>query len=164
MTTKFRPVPLPEAAAIAGLAVSTLRTYCASPGRSSLVRDQDFYVHRRGMRRQTYFTARGMARLIARAYSTEPDLSFPSRQADIQRFNNCLKDKDNYGLSPRYHGTSRQEARQRVGQRLYSFVRAYLAGRQACAVPACPCISHRCGVPQADDPEYLLATGKIDRC
>lgn len=110
---KFRPVPLREAAAIAGLAESTLQTYTANPSRSTLVRGEDFYVHRRGFRRQTYFTARGMQRLIARAYSTDRDLNMPAQRIALERFK-----RGDVAGPRRYHGYSGCEARQRVRQRL----------------------------------------------
>jgi hypothetical protein len=52
---RLRPVSINDAADLVGLSLSTLRTY-RQVGRSDLVRDLDYYVHRRGLRHRIYFT------------------------------------------------------------------------------------------------------------
>jgi hypothetical protein len=141
---RFKPVSINEAADLVGLSLSALRTYTQA-GRSDLVRDLDYYVHRRGLRHRIYFTARGMQRLCSRNYSTGP--------ADVKQFIRAY-DPTRYGMPPRYDGSSRQERNQRTKQLIYLAMRAYL--KHPCAVPDCRCMTHRLGLPQAAEMVELL--------
>jgi hypothetical protein len=123
---RSRPVSINDAANLAGLSVSTLRTYTQA-GRSDLIRGLDFYVHRQGVRRRLYFTARGLSRLLSRNYRSES----PSQRINPRAYN-----LEQFGLPPRYEGSSAQERRQRVQQMIYIAFMKYKT--HPCAVPWLP--------------------------
>jgi hypothetical protein len=129
-----------EAADATDLAVSTLRRYAC--GQADLVRGVDFYIHRFArFRRKLYFTPRGIQRLKLRAYHIVRK-SYPNDA----RFS--------FTLPPRYDGTSYEEAVSRVANTTALVIREYR--NHPCAVPNCPCMVHRLGLPQADEIAVML--------
>jgi hypothetical protein len=128
-----------EAAELSGLALGTIRKYCR--GYSDLVRGKDFYVHRFGpARRKLYLTERGLFRLTARAYR-----SYPSGGGLSGYRPSSLDFED---LPERYDGFSVEEFTQRWRQMIQLITQRYQ--EHPCAVPQCPCMVHRLGLPQAD--------------
>jgi hypothetical protein len=129
-----------EASDLTGLAVSTLKQY---PFTTDLVRGEDFYVHRFArFRRRTYWTARGIARLKTRSYRVDKQYREASFHARLP-------------LPRRYDGTSVQEIAARLFQRIRLALYAYKDS--PCAVPNCPCMTHRLGLPQADEIAAVMA-------
>jgi hypothetical protein len=128
---------LREVSEAVGLSPITLRSY-TSRGKSDLVRGVDFIVRRTSpYRRQLMITERGLLRLQARAYRVSGEPLAPSRQLI---WNGREK-------PPPIKG-SPQERRMRLKQAVAVVSRQYL--EHPCAVPSCPCIVHRLGLPQAD--------------
>ena len=118
-----------------GLSPTTLQNY-TSRGKSDLIRGLDFFVRRTSpYRRQLMFTERGLRRLQARAYRVFSEVLAPSRQT-VWNGQERL---------PPIQG-SHQERRMRLKQAIATGIRDYL--RTPCAVPNCPCMIHRLGVPQ----------------
>jgi hypothetical protein len=126
---------LRDVAAAVGLSPITLQNYTAR-GRSDLIRGLDFIVRRTSpCRRQLMFTERGMQRLQLHQYRVFGEALAPSRQTI-------------------WNGTERlppikgspQEQRMRLKQAIAVGIRDYL--KTPCAVPSCPCMIHRLGVPQ----------------
>ena len=123
-----------EASDLTGLAVSTLMKY---PFMTDLVRGEDFYVSRFArFRRRLYWTQRGIARLKTRSYRV-----FRDRQP-------MAEFTDDLSLPRRYAGTSEDETATRLTNTCRIVFTRYLA--TPCAVPNCPCMTHRLGLPQAD--------------
>jgi hypothetical protein len=128
---------LHEVADLVGLSRVTVQSY-TSRGRSDLVRGVDFFVRRTSPhRRQLMITDRGLLRLQARAYRVFGEPLAPSRQFI---WNGKAK-------LPPIKG-SPQERRMRLKQAVAIASRQYL--EHPCAVPNCPCMTHRLGLPQAD--------------
>ena len=125
-----------QTAELTGLSPATLRTYTL--GRSSLVRGEDFYIHRIGPhRRRLYFTPNGLRRLQYRAYHVTPGRPNPPPPAFME------------ALPWRYNGRSRSELNQRLRNRVLLVSLRY--ANSPCADPGCRCITHRMGLPQADE-------------
>ncbi len=131
-----------EASDLTGLAVSTLKQY---PFTTDLVRGEDFYVSRYArFRRKTWWTARGLARLKTRSYR----VSSVYRQAPVYRFDDTL-------LPRRDVDCTVQEAVAKLINRVNLAFNRYKAS--PCAVPNCPCMTHRLGLPQADEIAAVMA-------
>jgi len=123
-----------------GLAPVTLQNYC-SRGKSDLVRGEDFIVQRISpYRRRLMITERGLLRLQARAYRVFGEVLAPSAPSRQLIWNGREK-------LPPIKG-SPQERRMRLKQAVAVAAREYL--EHPCAVPHCPCMVHRLGLPQAD--------------
>lgn len=127
---------LADTAELCGLSPTTLQKY--TQGFSDLVRGEDFYVHRYSLnRRRLYFTPRGLYRLRSRSYSTFrrlhviPPISFTP------------------AIPWRYNGNNHQELNQRLRNRVILTLSRYKDN--PCAVPNCPCVTHKLGLPQADE-------------
>ena len=124
-----------------GLSPTTIRDYLR-PGRSDLVRGRDFIIWRfAGNRRRTVVTDRGLERLALRQYSTRA-----WRTTDEIR-----KDPGHPRL--RLNGT-RQSRVAHLRHVLYDALWRYQ--ETPCAVPNCPCIIHKLGVPQADVVQVIM--------
>ena len=57
-------------------------------------------------------------------------------------------------VPPRYNGTSMEEALARIRDTINLVIREY--GKHPCAVPSCPCMVHRLGLPQVYEITALL--------
>ena len=137
-----RWLSIEDAAALTGLSPSTLRVYCH--GHTDLVRGLDFYVARQYRHRaRTFFTLRGIERLMLGNYSIRRASRNPEHAGFIR------------GLPPRYHGSSSLEAWCRLADTIVLVIHDY--SYSPCAVPNCPCMVHRLGLPQADDPYFVQA-------
>ena len=126
---------LDETAERAHLTRATLQVY--AKGRANLVRGLDFLVRREGKWcRRLYFTERGLQRLTSRSYRvSNSGLSTGLVRVSLP---NSLrwKDQDGRCVSRRYLSLISQVLD------LYS--------KSPCAVPDCPCIVHKLGLPQLD--------------
>lgn len=132
-----------ETAAITGLSPWTLRTYTR---RTDLVRGADFYVHHWAYaRRRLYFTPRGIDRLIHRRYRCGAFQPLSKAERYVAE------------LPWSYDGKSIEEKRQRLNQIIRLMFRQYMI--QPCAVPNCPCMIHRLGVPQAAEVYEVFPPG-----
>lgn len=141
-----------EAAEKAGLAVATVKNYCR-PGYSDLVRDLDFFVRRwkKGcwLRKEIKFTERGLQRLAMRQYKVyRPDgIVSPSARRFAQTAALAeLKLVQDRSLPLPSRGQI--ERRMRVRDEAFRVARLYI--ESPCAVPGCPCMAHKLGLPQAD--------------
>lgn len=142
-----------------GLSAVTIRHYLRPYG-SDLVRGKDFILWRHAAgRRRFRVTDRGLERLALGQYHVlrwSPGRSpYPSKPKD-------------YG-SPRLKLTGPRAERLGYLQAvLFDAVRRYMT--TPCAVPNCPCIIHKLGVPQAEVVQvimkrdgYVDAFGKFHR-
>jgi hypothetical protein len=132
-----------ETADAAGLGVETLRKY-TSCGMTDLVRGEDFYVSRFAhYRRRLYLTTRGLARLRIRSYrvTRQPQ---PSSGPQF-----------GFMVPPRYNGASMEEQLARIRDTINLIIREYR--NHPCAVPNSPCMTHRLGLPQADELASMLS-------
>ncbi len=133
-----------EASDLTGLSVQTLRSY---PYVTDLVRGEDYYVSRFArFRRRTWWTPRGIARLKTRSYR----VAKVSHSAQLPELDHVL---------PRsYAGTSAGESSARTRNRMLLAFTRYL--QNPCAVPNCPCMTHRLGLPQADEIAIAMSKAK----
>lgn len=131
-----------ETADSTGLSVQTLRKY-TSCGMTDLVRGEDYYIHRFAhFRKRLYFTHRGLARLKTRSYR----VSRQPRPSSRQQFG--------FMIPPRYNGSCMEEALARLRDTINLVIWEYR--NHPCAVPNCPCMIHRLGLPQADEIAQLV--------
>lgn len=131
-----------EAADIVGLSAQTLKQYAYV---TDLVRGEDFYIHRFArFRRKMYWTARGLARLKTRSY----------RVRDCREYEPAPVYNES-ALPGRYWKSSGQEAAARLRSTARIVYGKYL--ETPCAVPNCPCMTHRLGLPQADEIAAVMA-------
>ena len=127
---------LADTAELCGLSPTTLQKY--TQGFSDLVRGEDFYVRRFSpTRRRLFITPRGLYRLRTHSYSTF-QASRPRPQLHFDP-----------ALPWRYDGNNRDELNQRLKSRVMLTMRRYATS--PCAVPNCPCVVHKLGLPQADE-------------
>lgn len=132
-----------EAADIVGLSVRTLQQY---PFVTDLVRGEDFYIHRFAkFRRRTYWTARGIARLKTRSY----------RVRESRDYQHAPGEYIEHAIGRRYLRGSVQEMAARIANSARIIYGKYL--ETPCAVPNCPCMTHRLGLPQADEIAQVMA-------
>jgi len=148
-----------RAAEIAGLSPITLTNYTRS-GYSNLVRGLDYFVRywHQGphFRRKLFFTERGLRRLLLRAYRVNrPGFLSSSQQAFIDRMDATVRlprKEDRPGRVPT--GRHPLATNRWVRDQVAGIMREYL--EHPCAVPDCPCMTHRLGLsPLAD----LVAAG-----
>lgn len=143
-----------------GLTPQTLTNY-VRPGYSNLQRGTDFIIRcwpaGPWMRRRLYFTDRGVARLQARAYRTfRPDGQSPRARAFIEQA--AMVELKPVKATRPLGSFNRVERRMRVRELNFRVAREYLSN--PCAVPNCPCITHRLGLPRAEE---LAALGIFPR-
>jgi hypothetical protein len=132
-----------QAADLSGLSVKTLKQY---PFITDLVRGEDFYIHRFArFRRRTYWTARGIARLKTRSYRVRDSREYAPAPAPYVET----------AVGRRYVRSSVQEMVARLRNAARIVYGAYL--QTPCAVPNCPCMTHRLGLPQADEIAAVMA-------
>lgn len=128
-----------ETAERAHLAPSTLQVYAR--GRANLIRGVDFLVRREGKWcRRLYFTERGLHRLSTRAYrvgnSGVNDVPF---RVVVPPFL----------TPPSVHDYDRRARNRRYLSIITQVLDLY--SKSPCAVPDCPCITHKLGLPRLDE-------------
>jgi len=140
-----------EAASLVGLSPVTLTNY-TRVGYSDLVRGLDYFVRfwQRGPyhRRKLFFTERGLQRLRLRAYRVfRPGPLSPSQRAFLKRMDATVRLPMKANRSGRVPvGMHPLATNRRMRDEAAQAIRVYLQ-HGGCAVPNCPCISHRLGLP-----------------
>jgi hypothetical protein len=138
------------AAGILGLSPITLSNYTRL-GYSDLVRGVDYFVRywQEGPyhRRKLFFTEQGLHRLKIRAYRVfRPGPSSPSQRAFIDRMDATVRlprrEDRSRRIPPGRHSLA---ANRLVREQVARVMREYL--EHPCAVPTCPCMTHRLGLP-----------------
>ena len=137
-----------EASDLTGLSCATLQAYAAG-GKSDLIRGEDFYIHRFAkFRKRLYFTRRGIQRLKLRAYRVYRCSQRPVPRSEL-----------GLAIPRRYMGSSLDEAVGRLTSTVSQVIIKYMR-ESPCAVPNCPCMTHRLGLPQADEIAAMLQAVK----
>lgn len=130
-----------EVSALTGLTVHTLRAYLYC---TDLVRGEDYYIQRFArFRRKTFWTQRGLARLRSRSYRV---FRGHIKKSHIVTYE---------GLPGHYGGSSIEEQVARLTNTMRIVFTKYR--ESPCAVPNCPCMTHRLGLPQADEIARIMA-------
>ena len=139
-----------EAADLVGLSPITLANYTRA-GYSDLARGLDYFVRswQQGPyhRRKLFFTERGLRRLVLKTYRVyRPGSPSSSQQEFIDRMDATVRmPSKKYRPGGVPVGTHRLAINRRVRDEIATAMREYL--ERPCAVPNCPCMSHRLGLP-----------------